>query len=342
MRLWLHWGVVAIVLSVGFAYSESDDMLPELKRKSSLVQSLTAQVHQLFLQTDEKTTEAEARVSEAPFLLQGRLTPVSGSPVPAGTTANASTIYFSPYKGSRLTLYTGSAWVIHTFTERSIALAGLTAARNYDVFIYHTGVTLALELSAAWTNNSTRADALLKQDGVYVKNSDTTRRYLGTFRATAATQTQDTETQRFIWNYYNRVRRPMVLAIGTNNWAYNTATWRAANTDATSRVEYVTGENETPMSLKMMVVGYAGGTVRNNVSVSFGLDTDGRPNSYVYRGGALDNEFRQQLWSERMEANDGLGYHFLQAVEYGANSVTFLGDGNDVRVQSGMVGWVDG
>lgn len=342
MRLWLHWGVVAIVLSVGFAYSESDDLMPELRRKSSLLQSLTAQLHQLFLQTDEKEKEAESRVSEAPFLVQGRLTAVSGSPVPAGTTANVSTIYFSPYKGSRVTLYTGSAWVIHAFTERSIALSGLTASRNYDVFVYNTGTTLALELSAAWTNNSTRADALLKQDGVYVKNSATTRRYLGTIRTTSATQTQDTEAQRFIWNYYNRVRRPIVLAIGTNNWAYNTGTWRGSNADNTQRVEYVIGENEVPISMKTMVIGYAGATVRNNVSISFGLDTDGRPNSYVYRGGNLNNEFRQQLWSERAELNDGLGYHFLQALEYGANSVTFLGDGGDARLQAGMVGWIDG
>ena len=91
----------------------------------------------------------------------------------------------------------------------------------------------------------------------------------------------------------------------------------------------------------MLQVGYAGGTTRAAISVSFGLDTDGQPDSYIYRGGSLNSDFRQQIWSERNENNDGIGYNYLQGIEYGANSVTWLGN-PDARVQSGIQGWLDG
>lgn len=70
-----------------------------------------------------------------------------------------STVYFTPSKGDRITLYDGSTWNAHAFTERSLALSGLVANVTYDVFIYNNAGTLTLE-TLAWkkvtaTNNPT-------------------------------------------------------------------------------------------------------------------------------------------------------------------------------------------
>ncbi len=73
--------------------------------------------------------------------------------------ANTS-VYFTPFRGSIIALYDGSAWTMVSFAEVSIALGTLTAAKNYDVFGYLSSGALALELSTAWTNDTTRADAL--------------------------------------------------------------------------------------------------------------------------------------------------------------------------------------
>jgi hypothetical protein len=61
----------------------------------------------------------------------------------------------------------------------------------------------------AWTNDTTRSTALTTQDGVYVKSGAVTRRYLGTFYTGNVSQTWDSVAFRYLWNYYNRVRKPM-------------------------------------------------------------------------------------------------------------------------------------
>jgi len=116
---------------------------------------------------------------------EGRLSLVSGDPVNAAGTASASTVYFSPYLGNRISLYDGTRWKMYSFTERSIALSGLTASLPYDVWIYDNAGTLTLEI-LAWSTTTARATALVLQDGVWCKTGALTRRYLGTFAARRA------------------------------------------------------------------------------------------------------------------------------------------------------------
>src|SRR6185436_20201338 len=129
-----------------------------------------------------------ARLSDVggnnPSTCEGRLTLTTGVPVTTSDVTAAPTLYFTPYMGSRVGTYSGSAWSVSTFTEKSITLASLTASLPYDVFIVDS--TLALEL-LAWTNTTTRATALTLQDGIEVKSGATTRRYLGTICITAST-----------------------------------------------------------------------------------------------------------------------------------------------------------
>ena len=117
----------------------------------------------------------------------GRLTLTSGTPVLTGSVTSAGTVYFTPYKGNQIGLYTGSAWKLMTFSELSITLSTLSASTAYDVFAYDNSGTVALE-TVAWTNSTTRATALTTQDGVMVKSGTTTRRYLGSFITDASKQ----------------------------------------------------------------------------------------------------------------------------------------------------------
>ena len=113
----------------------------------------------------------------------GRLTLTSGTPVTTADVTGAGTLYYTPYVNGQIALYDGSStWTVYTFTERSLALT-VTSGKNYDVFAYNNSGTVTLELSAAWTNDTTRADALTTQNGVTVKSGATTRRWLGTIRA---------------------------------------------------------------------------------------------------------------------------------------------------------------
>ena len=179
----------------------------------------------------------------------GRLTLTSGDPVPGSDQADKTTLYFTPYTGNQISLYDGNRWNLFTFTERSLALSSMTSDKNYDVFIYDNSGTLTLE-TLVWTNDTTRATALTQQDGIYVKNGDATRRHLGFFRATSATQTQDTETQRFLVNRYNKV--PRILwedaadsAGDSNTWTTGGASnWTAIGGAGTFKVELLVEDGD--------------------------------------------------------------------------------------------------
>ena len=252
--------------------------------------------------------------------IDGRLTLETG--VAASTTDQTSktTLYFTPYKGNQIALYDGSNWGIHTLTERSLSLSGYTAGKNFDIFIYDNGGTLTLE-SVVWTNDSTRATALTTQDGVYVKNGATTRRYLGTIRTTSSTgQCEDSEDRRFVWNYYNQTRRRMASKLGsaTSTHSYTTNAWRAyynSTTVGTSRNEFVIGLDQLTRSDIMASFRYG--------YIAFAYDSATVP----IEGDAAATDGNQSdlnshaYFSAKMLAD---GYHYVQAMQYGAGSTSLF------------------
>ena len=188
-------------------------------------------------------TSAAAATPESDLgICEGRLTLTSGTPVTTADVTGATSIYFTPYKGSRIALYDGSsAWNLRTFTEITIALGTLTDAKPYDLFAYDNSGTVTFDSPLVWTNSTTRATALTTQNGVLVKTGATTRRYIGTFFTTAATTTEDSMARRLVWNQNNRVRRPMRVLESTNSWTYTTATLRQANADTGNQLALVVG-----------------------------------------------------------------------------------------------------
>jgi hypothetical protein len=202
-----------------------------------------------------------------PSICNGRLTTETGVPISTSDRTAQSTLYFTPFNGNRIALYDGTRWKLYTFTERSLALSGLTSGKNYDVFIYDNAGTLTLELSAAWTDDTTRADALALEDGIYVKSGAATRRYLGTIRTTDTDATEDSAAKRFVWNLYNQV--PLRLEKNdTTSWSYSTATIRQFNGDATHQVEFVQGGTSLVfLTLKV-------GTSANNADRINGIGLD--------------------------------------------------------------------
>lgn len=185
-------------------------------------------------------------------LCEGRLTLTSGTAVTTADVTAAGTLYFTPYKGNRVALYDGTNWALYTFTEKSLALT-LTSGKPYDIWLYNNAGTLTLE-SLVWTNDTTRATALVLQDGVYVKTGATTRRYLGTIYASGANTTEDSFAKRYVWNYAQRRPRPMRVIEATNSWSYGTATVRQANAAAANTLQFVLGVAEDEVCLETRVI----------------------------------------------------------------------------------------
>lgn len=173
-------------------------------------------------------------------LCNGRLTLTTGVPVPTSPETAATTIYWTPFLGNTVALYSGSVWVSFEQSQLSVAVPATTNTA-YDVFLDYNSGTPALSL-LAWTNLTTRATALTTQDGVYVLTGDTTKRYVGSFRTTGVSgQTESSLTKRYLWNYYNRINLELFVSDAAASWNYTTATIRQANGAATNQVETMTG-----------------------------------------------------------------------------------------------------
>ncbi|HIK42146.1 hypothetical protein [Thermoleptolyngbya sp. M55_K2018_002] len=207
-------------------------------------------------------------------LAQGRLTLVSGNPT--GTAAGATVLYYTPYNGDVVSLYntTLSRWEAFTFTERSLSLAGLLANTNYDIFLFDNAGTLTLQ-AVAWTNGTTRAVALVRQNGVLVKNSDL-RRYLGTIRINpTAGQCTDDNTRRFVYNELNQEPRPLSANVSAS-YTYASTTYRAVNNNTTvgqGRVEIVTGR--TIDGLVSAILNVAAGAPTGGIAVVLDANAPG-------------------------------------------------------------------
>jgi hypothetical protein len=158
-------------------------------------------------------------------ICEGRLTLTSATPITSADVSGATTLYWTPYKGNKVALYDGSSWSVSTFTQRSISVSGLTASKPYDVWVYDNSGTITLEL-LVWTNDTTRATAIVLQDGVWCKTGALTRRYLGTLYVdSGGGAVTSTLAVRHLWNYYHRTPLPMFRMDTTNSWTYTTATW---------------------------------------------------------------------------------------------------------------------
>jgi hypothetical protein len=276
-------------------------------------------------------------------IVDGRITLTSGLPVTTSNVTAATTIYFTPYLGNNISLYDGSTmWETLTFTELSIAVPGTTSTM-YDLFSYNNAGTAALE-TQTWTNDTTRAVGLSLQDGVYVKSSDSTRRYLGSFRTTAVSgQTEDSVTKRYVWNYYNRVMRSMTAIESTANWAYSVNAFRQANANTANQLDMIIGVSEDAINAIVSIQAINSTTTSRGVALGIGLDSTTVNSATVARNDATTISF---YGKPQCEFNNliAVGRHRLVWLERGAgaDSQTWYGtvDANGHPCQAGITGQI--
>jgi len=279
----------------------------------------------------------------------GRLTLESGVPVSSTDQTAKGTLYYTPYVHDYVRLYDGARPKLYTFTERSLSLT-LTSGKNYDVFLYDNAGTLTLELSAAWTNDTARADALAWQSGVgYVKSGTATRLWLGTIRASGTNTTEDSASKRFVWNAHNRTSRTVVVLDTTDSWTYNTGTWRQKNASAANQFACVCGVAGLSIaSLTATSSSYHDVSPGKSRSNGIGYDVTNLPQSdcLIATNNAGKCDSGQSILTTAvcsLRHATGLGYHFYSELEIGSSgdTTTFLGDGASVYYFSGMTGTYD-
>lgn len=269
-----------------------------------------------------------------------RLTLSPGSPVPLLDVTAGTTLYLSPYTSGSIALYDGASWVRFDTAEVSLALAGLTASTNYDVFAYSSGANVVLELTA-WTNNVARATALVRQDGVLVRSGSVTRRYVGTIRATGATTCEDTVTQRFVYNADNQIERHLLITDATASWTYASTTVRQVRATGTNRVELVLG---SVGNVNALALGQFRGSASGLAYLpGVGLDTTTVNSALpIYNGSTAAFATEVLMASAAYDGALIAGYHAVNWLESiaSAASVTIYGTstgaGSSMRVRAEM------
>ena len=280
---------------------------------------------------------------------QGRLTTETGVPISTSDRTAQGTLFFTPSSQigiaittGQIALYNGTSIVVLSFSQLSLALT-VTSGSNYDVFVNYNAGVPALALSAAWTNDTTRATALTVQSGIIVRSGTPTQRWVGTIRASGANVTADSLALRYVWNAFNQAPRAMRAPLETtDSWNYTTDTFRQANANTSNQLEYVCGNaaayveatvqgsalNSTNNSTATVGVGIDSTTV--NSALSFGTQTTGSATTHntvvaFYKG------------------YPGLGRHFIAWLERATTggTMTWYGDnGLSSNTQSGIHGMI--
>jgi len=274
-------------------------------------------------------------VNAAFWLVQGRLTLQTGVAVPVTDQTAKTTVFFTPYQGGNIVLFDGTIWNAVAFTEVSVAVPATTVT-PFDIFAYNNAGTVTLE-TVNWTNDTTRATALTTQDGILVKTGDTTRRYLGTGRTTGSSgQCEDSLTKRFLWNYYNRVRRSLKVVEATATWTYQSATIRQANGSTANQVECVVGVDEIDIMLNLITS--VGNSATDGGVSGIGIDSTTANNVDIIAPNGVVSVVQPNV--ANLNTYPAVGYHKYCWVEFCRTvtaPVTFYGTSTTV-ILSGMTG----
>ncbi len=272
--------------------------------------------------------------STTSFPQDGRVTLTSATPVTTSDVTAATTLYFTPHKGNRIALYASSAWTTLAFSETTLTVPATTNTM-YDLFAYNSSGTLALE-TLAWTNDTTRATGLGRQDGVLVKSGDATRRYLGSFRTTGTSgKTEDSKVKRYVWNYYNRTARELYVADTATSWNYSTAIFRQANANSANQVDFVIGVAEDTCELGLTYCAATSAATIRRVYGGIGIDSISAPlrgqTSIPANSSVIFNGYAS------LRTVVAAGHHYAAWLEAGGgtDTQTFYSAG-------GSYGWLEG
>lgn len=255
-----------------------------------------------------------------PALNNFRLSGVSGEV--SADTAGTSNLFLTPYNGNKLALYdnTSATWREYTLNEQTIPLA-CVANTNYDIFALDNGSGVVVFEQVAWTNNTTRANALSRQDGVWVRSGSPEKRYLGTYRGTGVNTTVSTNTRRFIFNAENRIPHRLGWNLAAQYTITTNGVWRVLGGLTSNYIEVVAGLADQDIDLKGTVLAECG--PGNSHAFGWGVRNTILPPTAGTFVGSLGYVFVERFASTVFSMIDRppVGYHFYAPLESTVTSV---------------------
>ena len=221
-----------------------------------------------------------------PLIADGRLTIESSrDPLPLTNQTAKIRVSYAPHKGTLIALY-NNGWKYHDFdpyidftigTDLDADSNPIAASTPYDVFVYDSGGT-TLEL-VPWnnaTNPGVRIVDVVRFDGIWVKDGDFTRRYVGTVVTNGSNQFTDSNTDRMVWNTHNQVLRSAKrMSDGSSNTINSSTPSSGADLvqfpgNVGSGIDFVVGL-DTFVKCESIAGGFTAGD--NTLLLTLGLDS---------------------------------------------------------------------
>jgi len=274
---------------------------------------------------------ALATASQSGFLSASQFTKISSWPDPTinnfrlsnnninglSDDAISTPLYLTPHNGNKISLYTGTEWLICVpSSQPTINVSGLTAGIPCDVFaVYSSATALTLEL-VPWSSASARATAIVQVDGVWVKSGAQTRRYLGTILPDTATsyfhQTNAAGANGSIcgvWNQDNRMLVSFLWSASFVSWTATGTGWQNLNGVATGRFRLLQGRSIDVMSATHWASVDAVGA---NACVGIGLNSSSSPANGLRDLTNAPAGTIRPLKAEMRQRISAIGVHSLQ------------------------------
>ena len=220
----------------------------------------------------------------------GRLTPTSGTPVITTDATAQTAIYYTPYTGSTVPIYS-SSFTQQTFAELTLTLVSAHALNTlYDVFAFNNSGVVTLVTGPAWTASTAGSSSrgagagttqISRISGIWVNTVSMTGRngsttysipantatYLGTIlidgtAGQVSCYVSVGQNRKFgVWNAYNRKTINLQISDPTGSpWLYTSATIRQSNGAAGNKATVLCGLQEEVINGQFIQLVSVGGT----------------------------------------------------------------------------------
>ncbi len=245
--------------------------------------------------------------------------PVTGTGIPGGTTV-------LDVSGSTLTLSANAS----SSGSNTVTVGG-SSGNVYDLFAYINGSDAVDFEAGKWTNGTTRAVSLTKQNNILGKSSGQ-KRYLGSFRITAGGTMTIGGRSHNIYNHYNKRQRTLRVVDTGDSLTNATAAWRSYLNNANNNIEILLGVAEALIRAENHGLG-----ATSSVAGGLGVGVD---SSTVNSAQIMTGNFGSSVPTAGVAiyaGAPGVGSRVIHQLEYGGTGMTFYGDNNKVFNQAGLL-----
>lgn len=307
---------------------------------------------------DADNTNIVFQALDATSPIGGRLSLSSGVAITSADVAGATTLNLVASGSNSTAIFSGSDFVNRTFAD-NVAFALSTGQHGdgarYDVFDYWDGAAVKLCTGPLWASATSRGvgantaelesvqGRLVNKYPMLVWNGTQTvalnARYAtfrGTFKCSAAGQTEDSKTARFLSNYINSTKRPMSVSDGRESWVYSAATFViAGGGNGFNRVRYLQCVSGRPIEVNAQSWCTNSTVTTREARVGIGIDQSTVDDS-TFKNPLVLIDNLACTGSCSYEGDPGFGDHTLYWLEMGAGTDTQTWIGNRFDITSGL------